>query len=440
MSEDMGLATKLRDDRQKLWHEAKGLLNSENRSAEDTQRIDAIMEELDTVDTRMKTVVEAEKRSRQADEAYNEMSGKAAERAVASRDPEFDEQLRKFIEGDPYVKRVDIERRSAGVIDGEYFRAQAYRMRAQAAVPDEVLLRTLGTGGSASNTQGSSVVPVDFYNRLIAYLIEVSGILQTGPTVWKTTGGEQINVPVATAHVTAATAAQAGVLPTSEPSLSQKQLNAQKFGHLVYLSRELIDDKAVDLLGYLAMSAGRAIGNAFGSALVLGGNGITGGLIPSISAGTTGAPSASALAAGQIAGGAVYNDLIDMEYSIISAYRQSKSCYWLAADKTIGGFRKLVDKNGRALWEPSTVLGAPDLLLGKPLICDPYVPAVAPSAKSLVFGDFSQMAVRLVGGLRFERSDDFKFDSDVISFRAVIRGDGNVLDATGLKYFVGNAA
>ena len=75
-----------------------------------------------------------------------------------------------------------------------------------------------------------------------------------------------------------------------------------------------------------------------------------------------------------------------------------------AADKTIGSFRKLVDTNNRPVWEPSAVLGSPDLLLGKPIVADPFMPAVTANALSIAFGDFSQFFVRLVGGVRFERS------------------------------------
>ena len=77
------------------------------------------------------------------------------------------------------------------------------------------------------------------------------------------------------------------------------------------------------------------------------------------------------------------------------------------------------------------VLGSPDLLLGKPLVADPFMPAVATGAQSVAFGDFSQFFVRMVGGVRFERSDDFKFDTDLVAFRAVLRGDGVLVDQTG---------
>ena len=99
---------------------------------------------------------------------------------------------------------------------------------------------------------------------------------------------------------------------------------------------------------------------------------------------------------------------------------KSRSCYWLAADKTIGGFRKIIDTIGRPIWEPSAVLGSPDLLLGKPLVADPFMPAQATGAKSIAFGDFSQYFVRLVGGVRFERSTISRSVPTLVTFRAIL--------------------
>jgi HK97 family phage major capsid protein len=149
------------------------------------------------------------------------------------------------------------------------------------------------------------------------------------------------------------------------------------------------------------MQAGRAIGNDFGYQLVNGNgtNSPTGLLTGTVtsSPGVTGATTG-------VSGAPSYANLVDLEYSVIAPYRQSRSCYWLAADKTIGGFRKITDTVGRPIWEPSAVLGSPDLLLGKPLVADPFMPALGVSANPICFGDFSQFFVRLVGGVRFERS------------------------------------
>ena len=109
-------------------------------------------------------------------------------------------------------------------------------------------------------------------------------------------------------------------------------------------------------------------------------------------------------------------------------------------DSTLATARKLKDTTNQYLWAPG-LAGAGDTILGKPVVTDPNVAAVALSAKSLAFGDLSAYYVRLAGGIRFERSDDFAFQSDLVTFRCIVRGDGILVDQSGaVKHFVGNAA
>jgi HK97 family phage major capsid protein len=75
-------------------------------------------------------------------------------------------------------------------------------------------------------------------------------------------------------------------------------------------------------------------------------------------------------------------------------------------------------------------------LLGMPGYVDPHTPAPANTAKSIAFGDWSRYAVRMVGSVRIERSDDFAFQSDLASFKAVVRLDGALLDTSAIKTFV----
>jgi HK97 family phage major capsid protein len=56
------------------------------------------------------------------------------------------------------------------------------------------------------------------------------------------------------------------------------------------------------------------------------------------------------------------------------------------------------------------------------------MPAYGSGATSMAFGDFSQYFVRLIGGVRFERSDDFAFNTDLVTFRAIVRADGNLMN------------
>lgn len=412
-----------------VWNEAKAIAESaadENRSftSEEQGKWEALQEELGNIDTRLKAVLDTEKRAKEADDAYDELSGRKAERN--SRE----------VRGTPYVDELRKWAR------GEEGSGKVFEVRKQTAGPINYRILTTNLSVANTDTNASGIIPTDFYDQLIAFLIEVSGIMQTGPTVLNTGGGETLQIPKALTHTTATSAGQAAGIPTADPSFSLTTLGATKFGVLIQVARELIDDTAVDLLGYLAMSAGRALGNAFGTALVNGTNGISGGLVslagatPSVTGGVTSSISAN----GVPTGGATYANLVDMEYSVIAPYRQSRSCYWLAADKTVGSFRKLTDNNGRPVWEPSAVLGSPDLLLGKPLVADPFMPALGVNNLSIAFGDFAQYFIRLVGGVRFERSDDFAFGSDLVTFRALLRGDGTLVDTNAIKMFKGGAS
>jgi HK97 family phage major capsid protein len=397
-----------------VWNEAKKIAEDaagENRSftPEEQGKWDATQEEMRTLDTRIGAVLDTEKRAKAADDAFNDLEGGHRGKAPVAAAGAQDEEIRKWARGESGNRALEIRR----------------------AAPGPVNYRTLTTTASSS-----SVIPTDFYDQVIAHLIEVSGVMQCGPTVLNTGGGETLQVPKTTAHsfpsTTGASATQATTLPTSDPAFSMQPLGAFKYGIMLQVARELIDDSAVDLLGYLAMQAGRALGNAFGNDLVNGsGAGAPSGIVTGATVGVSGSVTG-------VAGAPSYANLVDLEYSVIAPYRQSRSCYWLAADKTIGGFRKITDTTGRPIWEPSAVLGSPDLLLGKPLVADPFMPAQATSALSIAFGDFSQYFVRLVGGVRFERSDDFAFGSDVVTFRAILRGDGTLVDRTGaIKLYKG---
>jgi HK97 family phage major capsid protein len=157
-------------------------------------------------------------------------------------------------------------------------------------------------------------------------------------------------------------------------------------------------------------------------------------LVTAASLGVTGATTAAA-------GKFTADELIDLFYSVIAPYRNSSSCGWLMRDTTMGAVRKLKDTTGQYLWQPSIQVGVPDTLLSKPVNTDPNVAAVALGAKSVVFGDFSQYFVRQVNGIRFERSDDFAFNTDLTTYRCIVRADGDLVDTTGaIKYFIGNAA
>ncbi|MCP2339172.1 phage major capsid protein [Actinomadura rupiterrae] len=407
----------LHEKRLKTWEEAKALADSvaeqkRDFSAEEQETWLRLNSEIDAIDERVKKLQEAEERAKESEETFRALLDQpVAEGRKAPEDKSADEQLRSWLSGASGGRALDI------------------RPTAEERSTD---LRTLSKLTAAA---GANTVKTSFYNRLIAHLIEVSGMLSIGATILRTATGESIQVPKTTAHsANASIVAEAATLAANEPTFGQVTLDAFKYGFLIQISHELLNDTSIDLTGYLAMQAGRALGNGIGAHLVTGtGTNQPNGVVTASTTGVTG---------GTGVGGAYTADnLIDLFYSVIYPYRNSPSCAWLMKDASVATLRKIKDAYGEYLWQPALTAGNPDTVLGKPLFTDPAMPAVGLSAKSVAFGDFSQYFIRMVETLRFERSDDFAFSSDLVTFRAILRGDGDVVDTTGaIKVFAGGAS
>ncbi|MCX4576531.1 phage major capsid protein [Streptomyces sp. NBC_01571] len=399
----------LQERRANVWEQAKELLDTAEKekrdlTAEEEGKYQAFNADLNSIDARVKDLTEAEQRTKDAEAAFAGLLAKPQEPGARKAD-EKDSELRRWARGEQ--RAIDI------------------------AKPDGVAFRDLVKGTA---TAGGNTVPTTFYGQLMAHLIEVSGIMMAGPTVLNTASGESIEIPVTTAHSSGALTAEAAPISESDPAFAKRTLGAYKYGVLIQASSELLTDTGVDLEGYLAMQAGRALGNAFGVHAITGdGSSKPTGIITSASAGVTGGTG--------VTGAFTADNLIDLYYSVIAPYRNSTSCGWLMKDASLGSARKLKDSQGQYLWQPSIQVGAPDMLLGKPVHTDPNVAGTAVNAKSVAFGDFSQYFVRLAGGVRFERSDDYAFNSDLVTFRAIIRADGLLIDQTGaVKLFTGAAS
>jgi HK97 family phage major capsid protein len=405
------IAKRLRDRRLNVWNEARELADTaaeENRqfAAEEQGKWDALNAELDALDARIGAVLDQEKRAKDADAAFDSLMGKAKTGPAGSGANTKADEIRQFLMG-----------------EGK---------RTYDVTPDgPVDLRVINSKLTAA--AGANTVPTSFYERLVAHLIETSAVLQADPTVLSTSSGESIQVPKTTAHSTAAIVAETGTITNSEPTFGQITLGAYKYGTLIQVSRELLSDTGVDLEGYLAMQAGRALGNAFGTHMVTGtGTSQPRGIVTDATVGVTGSTG--------VTGAFTADNLIDLQFSVIAPYRASRSCYWIVKDSTLAAIRKLKDTTNQYLWQPSLQMGVPDMLLGKPIVTDPNVAAPALSAKSVVFGDISQYFVRMAQGIRFERSEDFAFSTDLITFRALLRADAALVDLTGaVKVFAGAA-
>ena len=306
----------------------------------------------------------------------------------------------------------DFERRFRSFLSGE---ARSFEFTYTVADLQEKRDLLAGTGGS-------DLVPISFVRSLREHLIENSAIRQTNATVLTTTSGEELRVPKTTAHPGGQITGEGDTITANDPTFDQATLNAYKYTNLTSVSREFIEDEIVNVLEYLARHNGIALANLSGSHFVGGsGSGQPNGVVTAAASGVT------ADAVDAITG----DELIDLQHSVVSGYR--RNAFWLMNDSTAAHVRKIKDSTGQYLWQPGLQAGQPDMLLARPVVTDPGVPELGAGNKSVVFGDFSGYYIRDVGSVRFERSDDFAFSDDMVTFRAIIRTDGELVDENAVR-------
>lgn len=280
---------------------------------------------------------------------------------------------------------------------------------------------------------GANTVATNFYAQLQQHMIENSAIRQTNVTVLTTDGGQALQIPKTTTHPTAAIIAEAGSITESDPVFGQVTLDAYKYAFSLQVSSELENDTGIDLAAYLAEKGGTALANGSGAHFVTGtGSSQPNGVVTASTLGVTGGAG--------VTGAFTVDNLIDLYYSVIGPYRARGT--WLMADAAIKAARKLKDStSGEYLWNNSVLADEPSTLLGRPVVNDTNVADPALSAKSVVFGDLSKYFIRDVKGVRVERSVDFAFQNDLVTWRFILRTDGDLIDTTGaVKHFIGNAA
>jgi HK97 family phage major capsid protein len=93
--------------------------------------------------------------------------------------------------------------------------------------------------------------------------------------------------------------------------------------------------------------------------------------------------------------------------SVLEPYATADSAAFLMRNAVNVGIRKLRDTTG----QPVNGLSDRRSLMGYPVYLDPFMPAAANGAEYIAFGAMDRYFIRIVNGIRFERSDDFAFQT-----------------------------
>jgi HK97 family phage major capsid protein len=282
-------------------------------------------------------------------------------------------------------------------------------------------------------TQGLST---DVYSTIIDQLVEKTALAAAGATTLTTATGEDLVIPKATAYVTSALTTEGSSITESDPTLATVTLKSYKYANFFQISRELADDTPTNLLAYLAEAAALSLSlgtNGYGNHLINGtGTGQPRGLLTDAATGVTGPAGTGTSLGAQGTANQGTDALWNLVGSVAEPYASAARAAFLMRNASDIIVRKLRDTTG----QPVQGLTTRGQILGYPSYLDPFMPAMANGIESIAFGDMSGYFIRFVNGVRFERSDEYAFQSDLVSFRCIIRLDGALIDTNAVKTFV----
>lgn len=276
----------------------------------------------------------------------------------------------------------------------------------------------------AALVPSSNTVPVSFYNQVFA-IAQLVGPMLTTSEVFNTASGESLTIPTMTARSSAGSVAAGSAITESNPTFSSITLGAEKYAALVSVSSELVADAGFDISSYIAQELGTALGLQANSVLTTKLSGSAGSVVT----GGTG-----------VSGAFTFENLIDLVYGIADGARVLPGLGFQMGKTGIAVARKMKDSVGNYIWTDSARDGQPANLLGYSVYENPAVAAVATGAKSVLFGHLPSFKVRVAGGVRVDQSSDYAFNTDVVTYRGIIRLDGGLTHATHIGYFKGGAS
>ncbi len=216
---------------------------------------------------------------------------------------------------------------------------------------------------------------------------------------------------------------------TDTPQLGKKSIPVHELYAQPKATQKLIDDSSVDVEAWLADKLADIFGRMENASFISGNGsgkpkgiltyaaGTSWGQIEQIESGTNGVITA--------------DGLVMLYYSLKESY--ATHAHFLMNRASVQAVRLIKEATtDQYLWQPGLALGAPDTLLGVPVIQAADMPAPATDSLSVAFGDFSQ-AYQIVDrtGIRVLR-DPFT-DKPFVKFYTTKRVGGDVTNFDAIK-------
>lgn len=385
----------------------KAGLERRDLTATENGRFEAMEDQVDTLDARsakLQKMSSAEVRTAEVSRSLGAAVGYAGDAQMRSDDP-----IRQMLEGGE--TRHDFRWPT---------QPEARYMFGDAGLDAE-------TRALANFSDGSALRSTDFSSVVALYARTYSPWLKLA-TVINADNGRNLTLPQSTVDPTTFKPGEGTAITESTPTLGTVTLIPLAYKALSYISAEAMEDEEVNLTLLVGQQQGRSIGLAFGSdattAILAGIN----------NGGTATALGGYGTAVGNFIG---FEDVLSLEFSRQAPYREAG--VYVASNSALLRAKRWKDGMGQYIWPAdAAVAGQAQTLNGHPVYEDPYLPVVAASSKSLVFGQASTLIIK-ASPLRVDLSRDFRFQTDEVAVKSVWRIGLAIPEPTGMAFLVSAA-
>ena len=268
-----------------------------------------------------------------------------------------------------------------------------------------------------ADSEGGHLVP-DEYERTLVEALQEQNIFRSFAHLIRTSSGDR-KIPVVTSKGTASWIEEEAPYDESDDAFGAVSIGAYKLATMIKVSDELLNDSVFDIAGYIAKEFARRIGTAEEEAFIVGnGTGKPTGLLHATLGAQVGVTTAAATAI-------TFDEVMDLFHSLRSPYR--RQAVFLMNDSTIKALRKLKNGAGDYIWQPSITAGTPDKVLNCHVYTSSYVPAIASTAKTIIFGDMDYYWLADREGRKFKRLNELYAPTGQVGFLASQRVDGKLV-------------
>lgn len=282
---------------------------------------------------------------------------------------------------------------------------------------NEAVLKTLSEGTPAD---GGYTVPQDFYMTLVQEITEISQMRSQVTVVPMKTN--TLTIPVGENGPDVFWTAEGATKSTTTMDFRQPTITAYKMASIIYLTDELIEDSAFDLVNVLVSRFADRIAQEEDKVITNG-------------AGTTqpiGIFVNSSVQTRACNGNLDFDDIIDLIYDLPVKYRANAK--FIVNSNNVRELRKLKDNDGRYLWQDPVSAGQPATIQGYPVIETYWAPE-----SQIAFGDYKMaywLGDRQKMTVKITNDTETTFTQDKTAIRIVERIGGDVIIPNAIRKLI----